>query len=100
MTSFSVAIHLTESGTVVAICDLDLLGKRLKCEGHDFFVDPAFYGGRKMTADMLVSVIQGAHVVNILGKAAIQECVSRHIIKSDWVKVICGIPHVQLLLSL
>ncbi len=99
MALFSLGRHESENGLVIGLCDADILGKTISCDEASLFVDPRFYGGSLISEDQLEDVFRSAYVINILGNNAVRACEAKNLIKKGSARLICGLLHVQLLLS-
>jgi hypothetical protein len=82
---------------VLAICDVDLLGKTL-CEGKIAFkVKDEFYNGGKISVDEAINMIENATIINIVGKCCIEKAIQKGYIHPDAIITIEGIPHAQIM---
>lgn len=95
-----VKIHHSRTGeTVVAVCDEDLLGKRIEVsEGFTVEVSEAFYGGALITRDELDKYIVQAKILNLLGEVAVSYMVEKGVVPERAVIRVGDIPHVQIYL--
>lgn len=95
-----VKVHHSKTGeVVVAICDENLLGRRI--EVNDEFsveVSESFYGGALVTKDELDRYIAQAKILNLLGEATIAYMVEKGLVSEKAVIRVGRIPHVQLYL--
>lgn len=92
-----VKVHHSKTGeTVVAVCDEDLLGKKIEVsEGFTVEISEAFYGGALITRDELDRYIVQAKILNILGEKAVSYMVEKGVVPERAVIRIGDIPHVQ-----
>lgn len=88
-------IHKTKDGNVLAIADEDLLGKKIKAKGNEFFVNPRFYGEEKASKEWLIKKMQSNEIitVNLIGKEAVQTGIEAGKIDKDKVVMIGKVPH-------
>ncbi|MCD6235620.1 MAG: DUF424 family protein [Thaumarchaeota archaeon] len=95
-----VKVHHSRTGeVVVAACDEDLLGKKIKInDGFSVEVSKSFYGGFLVNPSDLEKYIREAGIVNLLGEAVISYLVKRGLISEKAVIRVGEIPHVQLFL--
>jgi len=91
--------HLVGETLVVAICDHELLGKKLADEekGITVYVDPAFYGGEVVSVEEALEVIKRASIANLLGKRIVEAAINEGLVLREAVISISGIPHAQVL---
>ena len=82
---------------VLAICDVELLGKTL-CEGKiTFKVRDEFYNGGKIDIDEAINMIKNATIINLVGKCCVEKAIQKHYVHPDAIITIDGIPHAQIL---
>lgn len=97
---FWIKLHHSKTGeTILAVCDEELLGKRLKLnEQFSIEVSQSFYGGVLVARDDLDKYLKQATIVNMLGEKAISYAVRKGFIVEKAVIKVGGIPHIQLYL--
>jgi len=95
-----VKVHHSPTGeTVVAACDEELLGKRIKLEsGATIEVSRSFYGGVLIEGDELDKYLNQATIVNLLGDRVVSYAISRGMAVEKAAIRVGGILHVQLFL--
>jgi len=59
-------------GLILAACDKELLGKKLKKGSLDIYISPEFYGGRLVRLDELILLMQKAVSLNLVGEKVIE----------------------------
>ena len=91
-----VKFHIKGDRTVVAICDEDLIGKKLEDKNTCLEVTERFYKGEKKTEKEVEKILQEATNINIIGKESIAFAIKQGIFTKDSIKKIKGIPHAQL----
>lgn len=81
--------------TMIAICDCNVIGKKV-CEGKLVLdVSKDFYQGERMTVEAAIDVLKTATVANFVGKDAIRCGIEAGLVHKDAVISIGGIPHAQ-----
>ncbi|MCX8187166.1 MAG: DUF424 family protein [Nitrososphaeria archaeon] len=97
-----IKIHRSKTGeVVVAICDENLLGKKLKV--NDTFsveVSRAFYGGFLVRCDDIDKYLEQAGIVNVLGESITSYLIRKGLVSEGAVMRIGEVPHVQLFLKI
>ena len=91
-------MNLQKAGrnVLLAICDVELLGKTLR-EGKTVFrVKEEFYKGAKVNVDEAVSMIENSTIVNIVGKNVVKKAIERGYVHPEGVLNIEGVPHAQI----
>lgn len=81
---------------LLAICDVDVLGKTL-CEGKIVFhVKEDFYKGARVNVEEAVMMIDNSTIVNMIGKHVVKEAIAKGYVHPEAVLNIEGIPHAQI----
>lgn len=95
-----VKVHHSRTGeTVVAACDENLLGKKIKInDNFSVEVSKAFYGGILVKCDELDRYLREAKIVNLLGETVISHMIKKGIVSEKAVMKVGKIPHIQLFL--
>ena len=93
-----VKVHHSKTGeTVVAVCDEELLGKKIEVsEGLTVEVSEAFYGGALIARDELDKYIIHAKILNLLGEVAVSYMVEKGIVPERAIIRFGNMPHVQI----
>jgi len=86
-----------EQNVVLAICDVELLGKTLHEGKITFKIKDEFYNGGKIDIEEAVSMIKNATIINLVGKYCVEKAIQNGYIHSDAVITIEGIPHAQII---
>ena len=97
---FWIKLHHSKTGEIVlAVCDEELLGKKLKLnERFSIEVSQSFYGGVLIARDDLDKYLKQATIVNMLGEKAVSYAMKKGFIVEKAVMRIGGVPHIQLYL--
>ncbi|RLG00507.1 MAG: DUF424 domain-containing protein [Thaumarchaeota archaeon] len=97
---FWIKLHHSKTGEIVlAVCDEELLGKRLKLnERLSIEVSQSFYGGVLIARDDLDKYLKQATIVNMLGEKAVSYAMKKGFIVEKAIMRIGGVPHIQLYL--
>jgi hypothetical protein len=81
---------------IVALCDKELIGKKLVEGETELWVNPRFYEGDEVSGSIAVSVIGSATIANLVGKKAVETGIKAGIVEKDNVITIDGVPHAQM----
>lgn len=89
-------VHKTASGSVLAVCDKELLGKTIKAKGLHFHISEAFYKGAEITPKKLAELLESHSNINIVGDKAVRVALEKGLISERSIVKIGNIPHVQI----
>jgi len=92
----SVKLYRQGQETLVAACDLDIMGKTFRSSGLKIEVSKGFYGGESADEDLLVNRLEMATIANLVGKKTIEIAVRRGFVDPGCVIEIGGVPHAQM----
>ena len=86
-----------EGQIILAICDSDLLGKKIQDDKLQLDLSSNFYQGEEKTEEELKEMIKSAHLLNVVGNDSILFLRKMNLVK-DTIKI-KGIEHVQILIN-
>jgi len=91
--------HHSKDKLVLALCDSELLDKKI--EQGDLILDlkSEFYHGNKTTETEILKEIGGAYLINAVGKKAVEILLKNNIISKKLIKHVASVPYVQILLE-
>ncbi len=92
-----VNIRRTGRHTLLAICDIDILGKTLRDKGITFKVNEEFYKGVKMDIEEAIRLIEQSTIVNMVGQRIVERAMKEGYVHPEAVLVISGVPHAQIM---
>lgn len=81
---------------LLAICDVELLGKTLHRGEVDFHVKKEFYKGTKVNIEEAIDMIKNSTIVNMVGKNVVKKAIERGYVHPEAVLKIEDIPHAQI----
>lgn len=87
--------HIIQGRTILAVCDEDLLGKRIETEKIDFFVYEKFYGGEKINEKKLIELYEESDSINMIGNNCIEILQKKGLINESSIINIKNTKHVQ-----
>jgi uncharacterized protein len=82
--------------TLLAACDKELVGKKLKFGEVDFEIRESFYFEKFISDDELIKLLKEANMVNLVGDKIVCHCIEKGIVNRNSVKLIDGVSHVQI----
>lgn len=93
----SIKTHRAQGQIVVAMCDAELLGRKLKDGKLQITVNEGFYGGDLFDDDEsgIFNLIRGATSYNIFGERALAVAVKFNLVDRSTVRLVDGVPHAQ-----
>ena len=92
----SIKIYKRGKDLLVGACDEKLLGKKFEEGKFQIEVKKEFYGGKKVTKEVLKTYLEDATIANLVGQETIKSAIEAGIIDPSCVIKIKGIPHAQM----
>jgi|GEM_PF-225749 len=89
-------VHRRGAEVLVAACDKNLVGKRLKDDMFDVVLTREFYEGMLVSDEEFVLHMRLATIANLFGKHTVGLGISAGFIDKDAVLNIAGVPHAQM----
>ncbi len=80
---------------IVAICDEELLGKRISDGRITLIVSQSFYGGSLVPLSVAIREAKAATILNIVGENIVNAAIREGLIHPDAVIRVKGVPHAQ-----
>jgi hypothetical protein len=80
---------------LLAICDVEILGRTLQEGKIVFCVKEDFYKGARVKVEEAVSMIDNSTIVNMVGKNVVKKAIEKGYVHPEAVLNIEGIPHAQ-----
>ena len=81
---------------LLAICDVDILGKTLKQDKIVFAVREEFYKGSLVSMEEALDLIDQSTIINMVGRKIVATAVEKGLVHPDAVLEIEGVPHAQI----
>jgi hypothetical protein len=81
---------------LLAICDVEILGKTLREGKIVFKVSEEFYKGEEVDIEEAVAMIENSTIVNMVGKNVVQKAIEKGYVHPEAILEIEGIPHAQI----
>lgn len=89
--------QIDNKNVILAICDVELLGKTFYEGKIVFTVKDEFYNGGKINVEEAISMIKNANIINLVGKCCVEHAIQKGYVHPDAVFTIAGIPHTQIM---
>ena len=94
---FSIRIHRGPNGSVLAVCDEELLGKTFTEGKLRLHVSEAFYGGDTVEEGILIQHLQRASSINLVGGRVVSIAIREGLVDADRVLTVDGVMHAMVL---
>lgn len=89
-------IHRTPAGDeVVAVCDRELLGTRIREGDLELHISEAFYGGCTATPEEVTKALRCAGNINLIGERSVALAIEMGLIGREGFIRIGSVPHAQ-----
>jgi uncharacterized protein len=91
------ASYKTEKGLMVACCDEDCMGREFKEGRLRLAPERRFYGSAVMGVSEALILMDGAEILNLVGRRIVEAAIAKGLVHPDAVITIGGVPHVQVM---
>ena len=89
-------LHKSKDNRIVAaVCDSELLGKKIEEGNKQLDMTSDFYNGKETDDISAGDLIRNADSVNLVGEKAVRLGISEGVIDKSHVKKIAGVPYAQ-----
>jgi len=92
----SVKVYRHGRETLVAACDVEIMGKTFRSKDLKITVSEGFYRGDSGDEEMLVNRLEMATVANLVGKKTVEVAVKHGFVDPACVLMIGEVPHAQM----
>jgi uncharacterized protein len=89
-------IHRSTNQILVAVCDKELIGKKLTKGEIVIDISEYFYKGEIASEETIIQAIKNAPSANIFGTRSVQCAIDSGVLDPECVIYIEGIPHAQI----
>ena len=83
--------------TLLATCDVELLGKILNDGNLVFEIRKEFYMGPRVSVEEAIDLMRQSTMVNMVGQNIVKKAIENGLIHPEAVLEISGIPHAQII---
>lgn len=90
-------IHKLDNKKLLAICDSELLGKKIETEKLILDLNSNFYKGEKKEEHEILREINNISSINAVGKKTINFLIKNKIIKEKNIKKINDVPYINII---
>lgn len=92
----SIKIYKQGNDLLIGACDEKLLGKKFEDGKFQIDVSKEFYGGKRISLEILKKYLQDATIANLVGKETIKCAIDLGLIDTECIIKIKGVPHAQM----
>lgn len=82
---------------LLALCDVELIGKILREKQIVFEISEEFYKGHKMTIEDGIELVKQSSIVNMVGHNIVEKAVEQGLVHPEGILKISGVPHAQII---
>ena len=86
----------TPQGLMIAVCDAEILGKRLQHGNLEIEISEDFYFERFCSTEEIVELLKKAKIVNLFGNKIMEVVIKINLANKEDFKIIDNIPHIQI----
>ncbi|MFH1722504.1 MAG: DUF424 family protein [Candidatus Altiarchaeota archaeon] len=94
---FSVKVHNKYGETLVAACDIEILGKKFSEGDLELMVSGEFYGGQEASFEEILCLAQDSSIANFSGNNIVGQAIAAGIVDEEYVINIGGVKHAQII---
>ncbi|MBU5689546.1 MAG: DUF424 family protein [Candidatus Aenigmatarchaeota archaeon] len=92
---FWVKVHRIKDHIVAAVCDEELIDKKLDFDGIIFHLNRKFYGGEIVDKEKVTKILENCTIGNLVGNNIIDLAIEKKYIDKNNIISINGVPHAQ-----
>ena len=90
-----IKIYKQGSDILIGACDEKLIGKKFVDGKFQIDVTKEFYGGERITTEVLKKYLENATITNLVGEQTVQCAIKLGLVDPNCILRIKGIPHAQ-----
>jgi len=85
------------ANVMIAVCDVEILGMKIRNKDRVFEINEDFYKGQRMTVEEAIELVKRCTVANLVGKNTVGRAKAEGIVHPDAVLQILDIPHAMII---
>jgi len=85
----------TDGKEVLALCDSDLVGKKIEEGKKQLDLTSSFYKGKEMKDDQLDDLLKVVYLINAVGTEVVEFLKQKKLVAPSQIITIANIPHAQ-----
>ncbi len=93
---FYYKIYRRENDVILAVCDKEVLGKRVESGEIVLFAKPEFYKGEEIGEEVM-ELFEEATIINLMGKKIVELALKNGWVEEEGIIEIEGVAHAQII---
>jgi len=93
----SIKLYKQGNDILIGACDENLIGKKFVNGKFQIDVSKEFYGGKRISIEVLKKYLKDVTIANLVGKNTVNCAIKMGLIDPECVMRIKGIPHAQMI---
>ncbi len=89
---FSVRVSNYQKNTMLNICDVKLLGKKIIQDELKMHISESYYGEKLVEKEEAKSLLKNSSIINMVGKESVSLSIELGIGSENGIKTISGVP--------
>ncbi len=89
---FSVKVSNYQKNSMLNICDVELLGKKISQDELNMNISQSYYGEKLVDKEEAKSLLQNSSIINMVGKNAVSLSIELGIGSESGIKTISDVP--------
>jgi len=89
---FSVRVSNYQKKTMLNICDIELLGKKIIQNGLNIHISESYYGEKLVKKEEAKSLLKNSSIINMVGKNTVSLSIELGIGSESGIKTISDVP--------
>ncbi len=89
---FSVKVSNYQKNTMLNICDVELLGKKIIQDGLNVHISESYYGEKLVKKEEAKSLLKNSSIINMVGKETVSLSIELGIGSESGIKTISDVP--------
>lgn len=92
---FCMKVHKKDRSCVTAICDKEIIGKKLEDKNFCFDISERFYNGKIVDSNGALKAMEDAEILNITGENIVEIAIKNGIVIKENVILVEKVPHAE-----
>lgn len=88
-------VHSAQGQNILAVCDLDLLGRTIIWGDVELLVSKGFYGGEEVDVEVMLRTAQHCSSINAIGMISTEALIEARLVSKEAIVYLDSVPHCQ-----